>query len=627
MIECSANNITKYYGANKIFENISIELKTNERVGLIGPNGCGKTTLMKILVGVEDYQEGNISFRKGAKVGYLDQIFDCKPNTTVIEVLEEAFQNIWNIKRQMKKLEGQLKKLEGKDLDLAMKNYGSLMDKYELHGGYEVETNINKICQGLNITDDYREMYFEQLSGGEKTRVMLGKLLLEEPDILLLDEPTNHLDIDSIEWLEYFLQNYKGTVLIISHDRHFLDQVVEKIIELSPTDASVYDGNYSYYVIEKERRFLLEYKTYENNQKKIERMENQIQRYRIWGAMRDSEKMYKRAKELEKRLEKVEVLDRPVLESQKIKLSSKDTERSGKIVLNIDELNKSFEEKNLFTDLSLTVFYQDHLCIMGENGSGKTTLLQIILDELPSDKGTVSLGSNVKIGYLPQNMVFKDDKMTLLEYFMDLHLVTEGEARSELAKLLFVKDDVYKKISNLSGGEKSRLKLCSLFYENVNLMILDEPTNHLDIDSREILEEILIHFKGTILFVSHDRYFIQKIANKIMVLENCKGKLYPMPYKDYLEERQKEITEISTKVDFKPPKKAQTKTIKKPINEYKLTKAENELEMLEEKLKFVEEQMILYSVDSEKLFELYKEKKLLENEYEETFIHWEKLQK
>lgn len=627
MIECSANNITKYYGANKIFENISIELKTNERVGLIGPNGCGKTTLMKILVGVEDYQEGNISFRKGAKVGYLDQIFDCKPNTTVIEVLEEAFQNIWNIKRQMKKLEGQLKKLEGKDLDLAMKNYGSLMDKYELHGGYEVETNINKICQGLNITDDYREMYFEQLSGGEKTRVMLGKLLLEEPDILLLDEPTNHLDIDSIEWLEYFLQNYKGTVLIISHDRHFLDQVVEKIIELSPTDTSVYDGNYSYYVIEKERRFLLEYKTYENNQKKIERMENQIQRYRIWGAMRDSEKMYKRAKELEKRLEKVEVLDRPVLENQKIKLSSKDTERSGKIVLNIDELNKSFEEKNLFTDLSLTVFYQDHLCIMGENGSGKTTLLQIILDELPSDQGTVSLGSNVKIGYLPQNMVFKDDEMTLLEYFMDLHLVTEGEARSELAKLLFVKDDVYKKICNLSGGEKSRLKLCSLFYENVNLLILDEPTNHLDIDSREILEEILIHFKGTILFVSHDRYFIQKIANKIMVLENCKGKLYPMPYKDYLEEKQKEMMEIPTKMDFKKPKKDQTKTIKKPINEYKLTKAENELEMLEEKLKFVEEQMILYSVDAEKLFELYKEKKLLENKYEETFIHWEKLQK
>ena len=627
MIECSANNITKYYGANKIFENISIELKTNEHIGLIGPNGCGKTTLMKILVGIEDYQGGNISFRKGSKVGYLDQIFDCKPNTTVIEILEGAFQNVWDIKKQMKSLEEQLKKLEGKALDTAMKNYGYLMDKYELHGGYEVETNINKICQGLNITNDYREMSFEQLSGGEKTRVMLGKLLLEEPDILLLDEPTNHLDIDSIEWLESFLQSYKGTVLIISHDRRFLDQVVEKIIELSPTGTSVYDGNYSYYAVEKERRFLLEYKAYENNQKKIKEMEDQIQRYRIWGAMRDSEKMYKRAKELEKRLEKLEVLDRPTLENRKIRLSPKDTNRSGKIVLRIDELSKSFEEKNLFTDLCLTVFYQDHLCIMGENGSGKTTLLKIILEGLPSDKGTVSLGANVKIGYLPQNMVFENEEMTLLEYFMDLHLVNEGEARSELAKMLFIKDDVYKKISNLSGGEKSRLKLSSLVYENVNLMILDEPTNHLDIDSREVLEEILFHFKGTILFVSHDRYFIQRIANKIMVIENCKGKLYPMPYDDYLEERQKEMMESSTKNDFKIPKKAQTKTIKKPVNEYKLTKVEEELESLGEKLNLVEKQMILNSVDAEKLLELYKEKELLEDEYEETFIHWEKLQK
>jgi len=470
-------------------------------------------------------------------------------------------------------------------------------------------------------------MPFEQLSGGEKTRVMLGKLLLEEPDILLLDEPTNHLDIDSIEWLESFLQSYKGTVLIISHDRRFLDQVVEKIIELSPTGTSVYDGNYSYYAVEKERRFLLEYKAYENNQKKIKEMEDQIQRYRIWGAMRDSEKMYKRAKELEKRLEKLEVLDRPTLENRKIRLSPKDTNRSGKIVLRIDELSKSFEEKNLFTDLCLTVFYQDHLCIMGENGSGKTTLLKIILEGLPSDKGTVSLGANVKIGYLPQNMVFENEEMTLLEYFMDLHLVNEGEARSELAKMLFIKDDVYKKISNLSGGEKSRLKLSSLVYENVNLMILDEPTNHLDIDSREVLEEILFHFKGTILFVSHDRYFIQRIANKIMVIENCKGKLYPMPYDDYLEERQKEMMESSTKNDFKIPKKAQTKTIKKPVNEYKLTKVEEELESLGEKLNLVEKQMILNSVDAEKLLELYKEKELLEDEYEETFIHWEKLQK
>ncbi|WP_352405125.1 ribosomal protection-like ABC-F family protein [Sporanaerobacter acetigenes] len=627
MIECSVNNITKYYGANKIFENISIELKTNERIGLIGQNGCGKTTLMKILMGMENYQEGNISFRKGVKVGYLDQIFNCEPNTTVIDVLEEAFQNIKDIKREMKFVENQMEKLDGKALDTAIKNYGSLMEKYELQGGYEIETNINKVCQGLKIEDNYRDMTFEQLSGGEKTRVMLGKLLLEQPDILLLDEPTNHLDIDSIEWLENFLQDYKGTVLVISHDRRFLDQVVKKIVELTPKCTSVYDGNYSYYVIEKERRFLLEYTVYENNQKKIEKMESQIQRYRIWGAMRDSEKMYKRAKELEKRLEKVEVLDRPVLENRKIRLSPKNTSRSGKIVLKVDELNKSFGEKKLFTDLSFTVFYQDHLCIIGKNGSGKTTLLKLILGELKPDNGIVSLGASIKIGYLPQNVTFENEKMTLLEYFTDMHTVTEKEARSELAKMLFIKDDVYKKISNLSGGEKSRLKLCSLIYENVNFMILDEPTNHLDIDSREILEETLLNFTGTILFVSHDRYFIQKIANKIMLIENCKGKLYPMPYEDYLEERQKEVLNKPVKKEVKMPKAVQKKTPKKPSNEYKLAKAEKELESLEEKLNFLQEQMILNNADAEQLYELYKEKEKLENEFEKTFLIWEELQK
>jgi len=527
----------------------------------------------------------------------------------------------------LKELEKQLKTLEGKALDRVMKDYGHLIEKYELQGGYEVETNINKICQGLNIVDSYRKMPFEYLSGGEKTRVMLGRLLLEEPDILLLDEPTNHLDISSIEWLEDFLQSYKGTVLVISHDRHFLDKVVEKVIELTPTGTSVYDGNYSYYTIEKERRFLLEYKAYENNQKKVKEMENQIQRYRIWGAMRDSEKMYKRAKELEKRLEKLEVLDRPVLENRKIRLSPQDTRRSGKIVLKIDKLSKSFGDKKLFTDLSFTVFYQDHICIMGENGSGKTTLLKIILEELQADRGTVSLGASVKVGYLPQNIVFENEDMNLLEYFMDLHLVSEGEARSELAKMLFIKDDVYKKISNLSGGEKSRLKLCSLIYENVNFMILDEPTNHLDIDSREVLEEILFHFKGTILFVSHDRYFIRKIANKILVIENYNGKLYPMSYEDYLEERQKEKVEIPTKREIKIPKETQIKTTKKTINQYKLAEVEKELDLLEENLNLVKEEMSLNNTDAEKLYELYKEKEQIEIEYEETFIYWENLQK
>ena len=274
-----------------------------------------------------------------------------------------------------------------------------------------------------------------------------------------------------------------------------------------------------------------------------------------------------------------------------------------------------------------TVFYQDHLCIMGENGSGKTTLLKMILGELKPDKGVVSLGANVKVGYLPQNVVFENEEMTLLEYFTNLHMVNESEARSELAKMLFIKDDVYKKISNLSGGEKSRLKLCSLIHENVNFMILDEPTNHLDIDSREVLEETLLDFEGSILFVSHDRYFIQKVANKIMVIENCNVKLYPMPYDDFLEERQKEVIDSPVKKEVKTPKVIQKKPTKKPINEYQLAKAEKELELLEEKLNFVEEQMVINNANSEQLYELYKEKEQLEGKFEKAFLHWEELQK
>ena len=445
MIELDVNNLTKYYGANKIFEKISFRLQTGERTGLIGQNGCGKTTLMKVLMGVEDSHGGTISVRKGTKLGYLDQIYKAGEMVTVIQMLQESFENVGILKNELSKLEEKLKHITGDELDAEMKNYGRLLDKYELAGGYEVETEINKICQGLMIADSFRSKAFEGLSGGEKTRVLLAKLLLEQPDVLLLDEPTNHLDIESIEWLENFLAEYKGTILIISHDRSFLDRVVNKVIELEPTMANLYDGNYSDYVIEKERRFELAYKAYVNNQRKIENMERQIERYRIWGAMRDSEVMYKRAKEVEKRLDKVEVVDRPNHGNTKIRLNQGEIKRTGKIVLTIENLEKSFLDKKLFSDLSFTLFYQDRLCIMGGNGSGKTTLLKILLKELPSDNGRFSLGANVRIGYLPQNIVFDNEELTILDYFSLAHKTTQLEARSELAKMLFLRDDVFKK--------------------------------------------------------------------------------------------------------------------------------------------------------------------------------------
>ncbi len=627
MIECSINNLTKYYGANKIFENISFELKTGDRVGLIGQNGCGKTTLMKILMGAEDYHEGNISYRSGARLGYLDQIYRYTPNTTVIEILEKSFEDIWNLKYRLRTIEDKLKILNGEALETEMKSYGLVLEQYELAGGYEVDTNINKVIKGLMIPDSFKTKPFEKLSGGERTRVLLAKLLLEQPDIFLLDEPTNHLDIDSIEWLEGFLSDYKGTVLIVSHDRCFLDKVVSRIIELEPTVVNTYDGNYSDYVVEKERRFELAYKEYINNQRKIDQMERQIERYRIWGAMRDSEKMYKRAKELEKRLDKIQVLDRPILENSKIRLNNMEIQRTGKIVLKVENVSKSFSDKKLFLDLSFTLFYQDRLCIMGKNGSGKSTFLRILLGEIGPNNGMFSFGANVRIGYLPQNIVFENEEMTILEYFINKHSITQLEARSELAKLLFLKDDVYKKISSLSGGEKSRLKLCSLIFDKVNFMILDEPTNHLDIDSREILEETLINFTGTILFVSHDRYFVRKVATSMMIFDGHHVKLYPMPYDDYSEIKQEETQSLSIEKENKTPKKLSPKPSRKPNNTFKLSKIEEEIEVLEESLKLIDELMTENSDNADKLYQIFQEKEELESKLEELLGTWEKLQR
>lgn len=631
MIELSVYNVSKYYGANKIFENISFDVKTGERIGFIGKNGCGKTTIMKMLMGVEDYQEGDISIRKGAKVGYLNQIPVFEEDATTLDVIELAFEEVYNLKKQMKELERQFGQLDGEELSRAIDRYGRLTEEFETLGGYDIDTRISKITNGLKISDTMQGMVFGQLSGGEKTRVILGKILLEEPDILLLDEPTNHLDLESIEWLEDFLKVYKGSVLVISHDRYFLDSVVTRIIELEFDSAQVYLGNYSYYIIEKERRFIIEYKNYQNQQKKIERMERQIERYRIWGTMRDSDKMFRRAKELEKRLEKVDVLDRPVLEKRKIRLGQNHIARTGKIVLETRGLSKSFEDKKLFQNVDIDIRYQDSACIIGKNGCGKSTLLKMILGELESDQGTIRIGSQVKIGYLPQYVVFEDEEQTVLEYFSRLHDITLGEARSQLAKVLFFKEDVNKKIIYLSGGEKSRLRLCSLTFDNVNFMVLDEPTNHLDIDSREVLEENLCNFEGTLLIVSHDRYFINKVADKMIVLDNQEAKIYPGDYSYYLNEYHKEQEKLAeslpeeTKKEIKKSTvlKTQDKLGNKVKQERKLEQIENEIETIEEEIISLEVQMELHGSDVELLQEIFQGKEKLEENLVKLYEIWE----
>jgi ATPase subunit of ABC transporter with duplicated ATPase domains len=639
MIELNVHNITKFYGANKIFHQISFEVKTGERIGFIGQNGCGKTTMMKIIMGLEDYQEGEIHIRKDAKIGYLNQIPIYEDSTTTLDVIRSAFENVQLIIMQMKHYEEQLGFLTGNELDKALVQYSKLSEQYDLSGGYEIETRMNKITEGLHINDSMKDMLFDQLSGGEKTRVILAKILLEEPDILLLDEPTNHLDLSSIEWLEGFLKDYKGSVLVISHDRFFLDLVVGKIIEMEFDSAEVYLGNYSYYMVEKERRFLLEYKNYQNQQKKIDRMERQIERYRIWGEMRDSDKMFRRAKELEKRLDKIDVLDKPILQKRKIRLNQNSAARTGKIVLELQDICKGFTAKNLVQNVNFSIFYQDSTCLIGKNGCGKTTLLRLILGELEPDHGIIKLGAQVKIGYLPQNVIYPDEELTILEYFTRLHNITNGEARSILAKVLFVKDDINKKIKSLSGGEKSRLRLCSLTFEGVNFMILDEPTNHLDIDSREVLEETLTDFDGTLLFVSHDRYFINKVADKIITLENGEVKIYPGDYTYYLEESQKEMTNQTlpkVREKEKNDKRTETNTAseksshqtlgKRPSSSgdlIKLKQIEGEIETMENEIRQLEEEMSRNNTDAEYLKELFHKKEELEQKLELLYVDWE----
>lgn len=628
MIECSVHNISKSFGANKIFENISFEIKTKEKVGLIGPNGVGKSTVLKILMGKEDC-DGEVFFRKGVFPGYLDQIPKYDKSYTGEQVLNLAFEGLRETGERLKKIETVMG--SGDDSEAILTEYADLLTEFELKGGYDTEEKLSKVIQGLKIDNNMLSSLFDTLSGGEKTKIILGKILLEEPPLLLLDEPSNHLDLSTMEWLETYIGQYNGAVVIVSHDRYFLDKAVDKIIELSPNQAFVFHGNYSYFVEEKKTRYDIALKAYNQNQKDIRRIEDQIKRYRIWGAMRDSEKMYAQAKQLERKLDKMEKLDKPVLENKKLKLSAKETKRTGMEALTAKGLSKSFGETSLFLDADFNVYYRDSIGILGDNGCGKSTLLKILLGEMQPDAGSVKLGTNLNIGYIAQIISFEDESKNILEYFQYKYNINNLDARNELAKVLFFGDDVFKKISVLSGGEKSRLRLCSLMYENVNFMVLDEPTNHLDIESREILEGILTEFTGTIVFVSHDRYFIKKVAKKITIFEDKKLLTYNGDYEYYKNEiarQQGKIVEVQNSVQrHEKPTKALS-TIKE--NErVKLTRRleamEQEIETIEEIIKDIENEMLLNGSDLEKLTSLEETKRNLSAELKTKMSNWELL--
>lgn len=626
MITLSVNSISKMFGGNTIFENLSLEIHEGDRVGLVGRNGSGKTTLFKLLAGEEIPDSGQIHWRKGTTIGYLEQIPGFQSEITALDVLKTAFASLVEMETQMKELELRMANpnVSAESLERCVEKYGQLQDQYTLLGGYEMDANIDRISNGLSI-QHLLDKSFQSLSGGEKTKIGLAQLLLKQPDLLLLDEPTNHLDLMSVEWLGQFLKEYKGTVVIVSHDRYFLDDVVTKMLDLEDGEITSYIGNYSVFVKEKEERILKEFQAYEEQQKKIKKMKEAIKRLREWAnrANPPNEGLHKRARNMERALERMEKLDRPLLNRKKMNLEMEVADRSGKDVVVLKGVNKSFGEQLLFKDANLHIQFRERVAMVGENGTGKSTLIKMLLQQEQPDSGELKLGSNVKVGYLSQH-IFPDKKdESVIDLFRDEIKVTEGEARHILARFLFYGHSVFRKVSQLSGGEKMRLRLAQMMYQDLNFLILDEPTNHLDIESREVLEEALEEFNGTILAVSHDRYFLDKLFDHIYWIKD--KRLYHFAG-GYQWARQKLLEMQPQKMETpsgSAKKSRVTDTVKKASTvsieeiESKIEKVEAHLKELNEQLQLEEELSIIQ--------ELFQEKETLEDHVEELYSQLEEL--
>ncbi|HDR4765204.1 MULTISPECIES: ribosomal protection-like ABC-F family protein [Bacillus] len=607
MTICSVNNVMKSFGGNIIFENISLEIKNGERVGLVGRNGSGKTTIFGLLTGRESLDAGAIHMKKGTRIGHVAQIPKFDEVMNVYDVLSSAFKVEKELEKEMHALEKNMaEEQEQSSLQKLMERYGIIQEKFAFLGGYEIEANIMKVANGLQVTDLFPRV-FTELSGGEQTKVSLAYMLLQKPDLLLLDEPTNHLDLFAVEWLEKFLKEYIGTVMVISHDRYFLDEVVTKIFDLEDGEIHVYHTNYSQFVEEKEERLLQEFQAYQEQQKKIKKMKEAIKRLREWAnqANPPNEGLHKRARSMERALERMEKLKKPILERKQMGLQFEGQERSGKDVVVMKEVSKGFADHPLFNEVNLHVRFQERAAIVGRNGTGKTTLLKLLLEEIEPDAGEIRIGSSVKIGYLSQH-AYGNMKSNVLEAFREYVAVTEGEARHILAKFLFYGPAVFKKVTQLSGGERMRLRLAQLMYQDINFLILDEPTNHLDIESREVLEEALEQYNGTILAVSHDRYFLNKLFEKTYWIDGCQLFEFAGNYAWARQKWEEKLEKQVIKQKRQGRKSVETVLVKEK-EARNLEEIENELMHVEEDIYAIECEME-HVADVERLEKLYEEK-------------------
>ncbi len=546
MTDISIANVTKNYGFKNVLDSFALDVTSGEKIGLIGPNGCGKTTLFKLITKEEGLDSGSINIRKSANVRLLSQMPPVVDDEcTVRDILIRDFKDVFEIEEHMKELEKQMAVADSNELDKILERYGKLQNRFMDLDGYAIDSKISELCNKFRIDENMLNRKFNTLSGGEKTIVNLASIMLSNPDILLLDEPTNNLDIDTLEWLESYLKNYTGTIILCSHDRYFLDKVVSKIVLIERGKSEIFFGNYSYYLEENERRTLAEFEQYKDQQKMIEAMKRKIKQLQEFGklAYPGGESFFKRAASIQKRLDKIELLDKP--ETQKeIPLNFQMTDRSGKQVLMVRDFNLTVADKNLLNQVSFDIAFKDRTCLMGKNGSGKSTLIKYIMNLYENEQEDihVRIGSNVMIGYIPQTITFEDDNKTILDVARKSYYGSETHLRASLAKFMFNGQNVFKRVGTLSGGEKVRLKLFELMQKNVNLLIMDEPTNHIDITTQEVLEEALKEYPGTILFISHDRYFINEMAQKILYIEDKGITKYLGNYDDYRDTKEKKLS-------------------------------------------------------------------------------------
>jgi ATPase subunit of ABC transporter with duplicated ATPase domains len=596
-----------HYGATTVFAGVSFHIGLKERIGLVGVNGCGKTTLLKILAGKME-GEGRMTLRRNTSVKILEQ--DLAPSKeSIASILNGAFADVDVSRERLNVYELEMAE-KPDELERIMPLYLSELENYQEIGGYQVEEKVNRMKQGLKIPENWLERSMDSLSGGERFRVRLARALMEEPDLMLLDEPTNHLDLPTIVWLEEYLLQTSMALLIVSHDRYFLDRIVEKVFELHPDHMEEYHGNYSYYQTERERRFLESLKHFELHQKKIQRMEAQIERFRIWGKMRDSEVMYKRAKELEKRLVKLEAKTpgKPWIPETRFALRSSQTRRSGKEVLQLKGISKFFGENKVLKELDLLLRYQENIALLGRNGAGKSTLFKVVLGELEPDAGEIRIGPSTQIAFMPQE-IYLDSERSILDYWEKTREIVALDARRELAQLGFRGDHVFAPMMGLSGGERRRLALGAMMKNAPNTLILDEPTNHLDLDAREILESELQKFTGTVLFASHDRYFIEKMADRLLFLEDGSLRTVDSPEEAFFPEE-----EINPKQIIKKKKKPDRRRSDQPLK--KRREAEARVEELESEIERLDQELNFENHSVEELQHLFDMKVKWEEEWE-----------